>query len=234
MGAPSEELDETASSTARSRVERPARDRFMRRPVPPVVSVDAHAKRSFGVVDELADLLPEGRIRAGSVVAVRGSTGATSLALLTVARSAMQGSWVAVVGIADLGIEAASELGLPLERVVLISRPTSRWVEAVAVLLRGVDVVVLSPPGRCSARDARRMAAIARERGSLLVVTRGAGYDDDWSWPVPADVTLEALSSRWGGLDEGHGTLCSREIAVRVFGRRAHSLERRGVVTCGF
>lgn len=197
--------------------------------------------RIFEVETELAAIVPGGALRAGSVVVVGGSSGATTLLLRVIAGALKRGSWVAIVGVADLGVEAVSETGLPLDRLVMIPHPSTRWVEAVAVLLRSLDVVVLDPPSRCRALEARRMAALARSRGSLLVVVESSClYAEEPKrvrscWPEPADVRFEAISSRWeevGGLGDGHGVLGSREIGVRVRVRRLGGVVRTGVIRC--
>lgn len=133
--------------------------------------------------------------------------GSTSLALSVLSAASAQGSWSAAVGFPSLGLAAAAELGVALERFPLVPS-VGRWAWVVATLLEGVDVVLGRPPaGGVRAADARRLIARARERGSVLVV---AG-----SWPEPADVRLAvaggpgapgvavaAPSRRWG---EGGG-----------------------------
>ncbi len=53
-------------------------------------------------------LLPEGSIRRGTVVSVHGH-GSVTLAVALAAEASRRGSWVAVVGMADLGVSALAE-----------------------------------------------------------------------------------------------------------------------------
>jgi hypothetical protein len=93
----------------------------------------------------------------------------------------------------------------------------------VAALLDAIDVVALRVPGgRVRAADARRLSARTRERGSVLVVVG--------PWPEGPDVRLQATTSTWTGLGDGHGALASRRIAVVGSGRGAAARERRVAV----
>jgi hypothetical protein len=89
----------------------------------------------------------------------------------------------------------------------------------VAAFLDAVDVVLVCAPARLPAAQARRLAARARERGSVLVPL-GA-------WPEPADLRLAVTSSAWHGLGQGHGSLHSRQVEVLITGRGAATRERR-------
>src|SRR2546422_1478023 len=72
-------------------------------------TVPADRARVLPVRPELADLFPWGGLRRGSTVAVRGST---SLLLALLAESTVAGSWAAVVGMPNLGVVVAAELGV--------------------------------------------------------------------------------------------------------------------------
>ncbi|MDP9334222.1 MAG: hypothetical protein M3Q30_13070, partial [Actinomycetota bacterium] len=65
--------------------------------------------------------------------------------------------------------------------------------------------------------DARRLAARARERATVLV-TLGP-------WPVEATLRLHAQGRDWSGLATGGGLLADSELDVRVEGKgvRAHA-----------
>lgn len=169
------------------------------------------------VLPALEGLLPGAGLRRGATVAVgaaAGASGATSLALALVAQASRTGSWVAAVGLPSLGLVAADELGVALERLVLVAAPErDAWGGVVAALVDGFDLVVLHA-GRGGIRpvDARRLVARARERGAVLVLL-GAG------WPDGADVQLEVVRARWEGLDDGHGHLQARKVRVQQGGR---------------
>lgn len=173
------------------------------------------------VASALAPLLPGGGLRRGSVVAVGaadrpgGSPDAavTSLAMALVAEASGQGSWVAIVGLPALGLVAAAELGVALDRVAVVAHPDrGRWPDVVAALVDAVDLVVLGP-ARVRPGDARRLGARARERGAVLLPV-------GMEWPEAPDVTLRSGSGRWEGLGAGHGHLQARRVRLTATGRR--------------
>ena len=167
------------------------------------------------VLPALDGLVPGGGLRRGATVSVRsGVGGATSLAMALAAEASQHGSWVAGVGLPSLGLVAADELGVALERLVLVAAPErDTWGGVVAALVDGFDLVVLHA-GRTGVRtaDARRLVARARERGAVLLQL-GPG------WPEGADVQLEVTRARWEGLDHGHGRLLARKVRVAGAGR---------------
>jgi hypothetical protein len=174
-------------------------------------------ERLLPVVPALRPLLPGQGLRRGSTVAVNRSA---ALALALVAGASAAGSWVAAVGLPDLGVVAAAEAGIALERLALVPAPGARtWPAVVAALLDAVDVVLVRSPAGLPAGQARRLAARARERGAVLVPLG--------PWPEPADLRLAVTASAWHGLGQGHGTLRARQVEVAVTGRGPASRERR-------
>ncbi|WP_367269005.1 hypothetical protein [Saccharopolyspora sp.] len=172
------------------------------------------AGRELPVRAELATVLPWPGLRRGSTVAVQDST-ALLLALLSEATSA--GSWAAVVGLPGLGLSAAAEMGVDLDRLALVPQPGGDPVSVIAALLDGVDLVVVGRPGLPADADARRLSARARHRGAVLLPFG--------PWPG-AEVRLDCTQARWRGLGQGHGHLREREITVRAGGRGAASRPR--------
>ena len=177
------------------------------------------------VLAPLEPLLPEGGLRRGSTVSVVGAPGATALALALGAAASTTGSWVAAVGLPALGLAAAAELGVALERVVVVSAPPAEsWATVVAALVDAIDLVWLGLPRRVAAADARRLAARARERGSVLVLLGGGSG----VWPQAPDVRLMVASATWAGVGgDGAGRLEARHVEVVATGRGAAARERR-------
>lgn len=175
------------------------------------------------VLPALRDLLPGGALQRGTIVGVEGEA-ATSLALALAAGPSAVGSWVAVVGIPTLGLEAAAEIGIALERLVLVQRPSpSSWGSVVAALVGSFDVVLLAPVHRMRSTNARRLAARSRERGSVLVqVGATAGRSS-----LECDLRLTTGRVRWHGLGRGHGHLQARDVQVEANGRRRAAQPRR-------
>jgi hypothetical protein len=180
------------------------------------------------VAPALSGLIPGGGIRRGSTTTVASGPagGATSLALAMLARATAEGSWCAVVGLPDLGLVTAAELGVDLSHLALVPAPEDRWMVVVAALLEGVDAVLFRSPRRVRPPDIRRLAGRARERGAALVVLAGEARAGDRSaltraWPGVTDLGLAVTASRWTGLGEGHGCLRGRQVEVVAEGRGA-------------
>jgi hypothetical protein len=116
----------------------------------------------------------------------------------------------------------AHELGVALERVVVVQPPPEQWAAAVAAVIGAFDIVLAGPPRRLSNADARRLMSRARERGSVLMAL---AHTRAWPERVDAQVSLSAL--QWDGLGHGHGHLLSRVIQADVSGRREFSRPRQ-------
>lgn len=195
--------------------------------------------QTVALLPELAGLVPEGGLQRGSTVVVEGGPGATSLALALAAGPSAAGGWVAVVGRPDLGLAAAAEAGIVAERLVLVAEPPrDQWAAVVAALVGAVDIV-LAGPQRVGTADARRLAARARERGTVLVqvaprpgASGGSGRSggsggSGRSAGLEVDLRLAVTEVEWHGLGQGHGHLRSRRIAVEATGRRRAARPRR-------
>jgi hypothetical protein len=164
--------------------------------------------RMLPVHPDLSGLFPWGGLRRGSTVSVHGST---SLLLALLAEATAGDSWAGVVGMPDLGVLAAAELGVAVDRLALVRHPGAELPAVVAALLDGMDLVV-TPRAKLTDAQVRRLSARARHRGAVLL-TVGA-------WPG-ADLELHCASARWDGLEAGAGYLACREVTVRARGRGA-------------
>lgn len=193
-----------------------------------VKPVSLARERTMAVVAPFDQLLPDGLVR-GQVVSCRGSA-ARSVAFGLVHDALAEGAWMAVVDVATFGIDAAAELGVPLERVVRVDTgldeqdPPSAtgldWVEAMGAAIDGFDVVLTRVP--VELQGERRPAAVRKltsrlQRKGALVITLGA------PGALGSDVDLEAYRTTWRGLGDGNGHLRRRVIDVRSGGRRVPS-----------
>src|SRR6266508_1411984 len=178
------------------------RTRLVRLTQPTTLAAD----RLLPVLPPLAALLPGGGLRRGTVVEVGGSL---RLALALAASVTQADLWAAAVGIPKLGVVAAVETGVALQRFVLVPDPDRRWAQVVATLLYAVDLVLTRLPAGHGQAMCRRLTARARERGSVLLVL-GA-------WPSP-DLTLRVRGGPWLGLAAG-GAAPSAPAAVLHAGR---------------
>lgn len=180
-------------------------------PVPATARAGAATRtpRIIPVPDPVAGLLPYRGLRAGSVVAVHGST---SLLLTLLSSASAAGAWVAVVGRPDLGLLAAAEAGVHLRRLALIPHPGTELAAVTSALLDGMDLVALAGVRRLTAAQLRRLAGRARQRGAVLLPLG--------DWPG-ADVQLRCERIEWSGLGAGDGRLRWMRATVRATGRGA-------------
>lgn len=174
---------------------------------------DVPSKAVLAVPAPLASLLPHGGLVRGSVVAV---SGAGSLLLGLVASVTASGGHVAVVGQPRFGLLAATEMGAELRRLAIVPDPGVDPVEVAAILLDGLDLVVLGLGGR-SVPPSRTRAVMARARskGATLLVT-----DGHWDG---VELRLEAAVSSVTGVgtgdQSGRGRLRSVRLEVHAQGR---------------
>jgi hypothetical protein len=162
----------------------------------------------------LEAVLPGPGLRRGSVVALDGP-GATSLLWALLAPPTAAGSWAALVGLAGAGLLAAAEAGVDLGRLAVVRPTAEAWAPTLAALLDGFDLVVAAPDRRVRPADGRRLTARVRERGTVLLLARGAG-----AWPEAPDLHLTLSDPEWEGLAPGRGHLRHRRVHVAATGRR--------------
>ena len=169
--------------------------------------------------------------------------------MAVVAAAVMAGSWLAVVDVPTFGLDAASEAGIPLERVVAITRgldpgttgtagrerrvPVADWVEVMAAAVDGFDIVLSRQPSQVphaqvTESSLRRLSTRIRQRGAVVVLLDDAnGHEAGRHEAVPnevADMSVMASSRRlvhfWSGLGSGYGHLQQRTLDLSTSGRR--------------
>jgi hypothetical protein len=184
----------------------------------PTVTALAHLtparELAIPVESALTRLFPDAGLRRGQVVRCGGGV-AMSVACALVGRAVTEGSWLAVVGIPDFGIEAAMELGIAPERMVAIATPTmTEWADRVVAAADGFELILTVPP--CGAERAmRRLRQRLQARGSVLVVADHGRRVD-----VASDVDITTTEHAWVGIGHGHGRLTARRVTIRSSGRR--------------
>ena len=173
-------------------------------------------QRLVPVPEPLAPLFPGAGLQQGWSIGVAG-TGGWSVALALLGAAIGGDGWAVAVGAEELGLVAGDELGVPLQRLLLVESPgTANQASVVAALVEVVDVVCLGPLGSFPARDARRLSARAREQGAVLL-----HLDGGRSWPQALDVTLTVEPGPWVGIGQGHGHLQARPVRITATGRRS-------------
>jgi hypothetical protein len=142
-----------------------------------------------------------------------------------VAAVTAEGGHVAIVGQPDAGLLAAVEMGADLSRIAVIPDPGSDPVEVAAVLMDGMDMVVLGLGGRSvPATRARAVVARARQKGCTLLVTNG-----DWQG---ASARLDARVCGYGITGRacpGFGRISKVQLTYSVSGRAVSG--RAGLTT---
>jgi hypothetical protein len=187
-------------------------------------------ERTLPVSDAFAELFPERGLVRGHTIACSGPA-ATSLALALVAPAVAAGSWLATIDVPTIGLDAASEFGVALERVVAVdtsgrsgtSGPAderaARWPDIVAAAADGFDLLIARVPAGVSASAMRKVATRLRQRDVVMLVLGDPGA-------LSCDGVLDAGDAEWSGLGDGHGHLRRRRLVVEASGRRLHGRRR--------
>ncbi|MFJ8774630.1 hypothetical protein [Streptomyces microflavus] len=168
-----------------------------------------------GKASPLSGLLPGGTIHPGTAA----SAGADLPLLLALAALATAGTaaWAAV-GVPELGALAAAQAGLDLAMGLVVADPGPRGAQVLGALLESVPVVLVGSAVRIPDRAVRRLRALMRRSGSVLLAQGG--------WPG-AEVQLRVVSAGWEGVGRGHGLLHGRRVTVTAGGRGAAARPRR-------
>lgn len=168
-----------------------------------------------------SSLLPGGGLRPGAAYSIASSS---SLLLALLSQPSQTGSWCGVVGMPDLGAEAAEHAGVDLERLVLVPDPGPRWLAVASTVAEVLTVVAVRPSSRATDKDISRLAARLRDRGAVLLV--------QGPWPQ-VEASLELSEPRWSGLGRGHGYVSGREVTVTARSRRWPTSRRQRMLLPG-
>ncbi|WP_225887611.1 hypothetical protein [Streptomyces canus] len=163
----------------------------------------------------LGALLPGGHVRPGTAVSAGGDM--PLLLALAAEVSAESAGWAAV-GLPDLGALAAADAGLDVGAGLWVDEPGRQWPQVLATLLEAVPVVLTGPVPPAPARIARRLAAIMRRSGAVLLTVQ------PWEG---ADLSLQVSSPVWVGVEHGFGVLRGRRVTVTSTGRGAAARPRQ-------
>jgi hypothetical protein len=156
------------------------------------------------VLPDLVPLLPDGGLRAGTVVECADPALFGALAAGPSANS--ESSWACLIGWRELGLLALSGYGMDLDRLLLVDRPGQQWPEVAVSMFGAVDLVLLGPDLSPHPQLAQRLAARLRQH-RCVVLTAGL-------WPG-SHLRFDLESHGWERLGPGHGLLESRRVSVR-------------------
>lgn len=153
-----------------------------------------------------------GCCRAACSLAAQGGQGSIALVLALLAEATWEGSWSAITGMPVIGVAAAAELGVDLDRLGLIPDSAVKIAAVLLVLIDGVDLVVRRLAVAHGMRS--QLAGRGRNPGAVLVVTG--------QWPG-ADLELRVANRRWRSLiDDGSGHLEFHDVVTTSRGSPAH------------
>jgi hypothetical protein len=181
--------------------------------------------RTLPVAEAFTELFPERGLVRGRTLACSGPA-ATSLALALAAPAVVAGSWLATIDVPTIGLDAASEFGIALERVVAVRAEATRWPDVVAAAADGFDILIARVPVDASPSVTRKVVTRLRQRDVVMLVLGDPG-------PLSCDGVLTVDSAEWVGLGDGHGHLQHRRLVVEASGRRLHGRRRCRVVLPG-
>ena len=175
---------------------------------------------SLPVAEHLCALFDGRGLVRGRIVWCGGDA-AMSLGLQVVARATQEGSWLAVIGLDDLGLQAAFEHGVALDRTVVVgpTRTPREWISAVGAAVEGFALVLLGVPRGVTAGDAQRLAMRIQARRAVAVCVDPSRTSKVASVFSP-DVVVHTATTEWHGIEHGAGHVRSRDLEVEVSGRR--------------
>jgi hypothetical protein len=169
-------------------------------------------ERTLPVAEAFVELFPERGLVRGRTIACSGPA-ATSLALALAAPAVAAGSWLATIDVPTMGLDAASEFGIALERVVAVRADAARWPDVVAAAADGFDLLIARVPADASPSAMRKVATRVRQRDVVMLILGDPGG-------LSCDGVLAADGAEWSGLGDGHGHLQHRRLVVEASGRR--------------
>lgn len=205
------------------------------------------AEQVLPVPEIFHSLLPGGGLQRGWTTRVDGGASARALAWALLGQVTTSGGWIAAVDVPGISLSAAREVGVAIERVLVVTSPNAAtWSATIGALIGAVDAIVFgSPLHRVQPSEYRRMASRCRERGTVLVELapcpssiRASGSNPQRTQnrrgqtsrqgQLQYDVSFTVDPVEWHGLGQGFGCLQSRGLDVSVSGRRTQGGGRKG------
>ncbi|SNS44439.1 hypothetical protein SAMN06309944_0273 [Micrococcales bacterium KH10] len=184
--------------------------------VPTVSVIDPQRGREF-----FSEVVPP-QLRQRGIVAITGSTTVLLAALGEVMDAdARNPRWAALLGMPEIGMAAAAEQGIDLERLAVVPEVGTQGAAIIAAALDGIDIVVCGPQASVAQLQQRKITARVRRHQRLLLST--------YPWQN-ADLTLRVIRQRWWGTEQGHGWLRHAEAEIARSGRGAFAQPVHGSV----
>ena len=165
--------------------------------------------RVFPVSPAVSSLFPEGGLSRGAIYQVDSSS---SLLWALLAQPSTRGTWCALVGMPDMGLAAAEEMGVNVDRLVLVPYPGQQWFSVLAALIDVVGIVALGSLPAPSDRILSTLTGRLREREATLLVR------NDW----PRTEASIQVRHQWSGITQGRGMLDEHRVLISATPRHGH------------
>lgn len=196
-----------------------------------VAPVVLAAEQLLPVPPVFHSILPSNGLQRGWTTRAIGGSSARALAWALLGSVTASGGWIAAVDVPGISLVAAREVGVAIERVLVVnSVDAATWASTIGALIGAVDAIVYGAPRhRVQPREYRRIASRCRERGTVLVELGSSGrVSGRPEGQMQYDVSFSVEPLRWDGLGAGYGRLHSRTLHVVASGRRVPGADRHG------
>lgn len=182
---------------------------------------------ALAVTPEIGELIGRQALDRSQWIICQGQ-GSFSLAAAMLSAATQQGSWLAILATPTLGVEAISELGVDLSRVVAVDADLEspmQWAERVVACSDGFDLILTTMPTHIPDRIWRSMSQRTRRNGTVVVGLNSLGPD-----LRGVDLWCRVVGSVWEGLGRGSGRFVARRLQVEVVARRLPGVRKGQLV----
>lgn len=182
---------------------------------------------ALAITPEIGELIGRQALDRSQWIICQGQ-GSFSLAAAMLSAATQQGSWLAILATPTLGVEAISELGVDLSRVVAVDADLEspmQWAERVVACSDGFDLILTTMPTHIPDRIWRSMSQRTRRNGTVVVGLNLPGPD-----LRGVDLWCRVVGSVWEGLGRGSGRFVARRLQVEVAARRLPGVRKGQLV----
>lgn len=169
--------------------------------------------------ERAVEQLPSLALMPGKIVGLEGPAGwgLTRVGLTLLAAPSQVGTVVVIDARGGwLSPLAAWEVGVKPGRLVVVRCADRKlWGQVTAAILEGVAAVYAEVPPGVGENELRRLAALTRARKAGLALRPLRGQ-------LPGGIThlrINGAGVSWEGVDQGHGRLRERRLALEVSGK---------------
>lgn len=187
---------------------------------------------ALAITPEIGELIGRQALDRSQWIICQGQ-GSFSLAAAMLSAATQQGSWLAILATPTLGVEAISELGVDLSRVVAVDADLEspmQWAERVVACSDGFDLILTTMPTHIPDRIWRSMSQRTRRNGTVVVGLNSLGLNLPGPDLRGVDLWCRVVGSVWEGLGRGSGRFVARRLQVEVAARRLPGVRKGQLV----